>query len=345
MNVQQLRYLVAVSDFGSVSAAARSLDVTQPVISRSVRAFEVEHGVTVFGLRGGRLVPTEAGKAVVDAARDALAAIDTVEQKARAAGGQAELLIASTPTNGLLLTRALSELGRCEPGLALRVIRASDSDDVIRRVQGGEAEIGFSELIPWGRDQQLTSKAIAEVEVVLVSPTGTDLPVAVSWDDVVTQPLIMPPAGSDRRELIIDMATKTSGTTPHASLVTDDRGTWIAAAQAGMGSFLSYLCVMVGIEGVEIRPFIPPQTVTVGFIQRTGPISRAAARLMDLAQAAPASLLGDLQHGSVGRDDEPNGLAPELLGGLGLATHSGLPPASFRPPSGVHQRGARPLTR
>ena len=75
MNVQQLRYLVAVSDFGSVSAAARSLDVTQPVISRSVRAFEVEHGVTVFGLRGSRLVPTEAGKAVVDAARDALAAI------------------------------------------------------------------------------------------------------------------------------------------------------------------------------------------------------------------------------------------------------------------------------
>ena len=65
MNVQQLRYLVAVSDFGSVSAAARSLGVTQPVISRSVHAFEVEHGVTVFGLSGTRLVITEEARAIV----------------------------------------------------------------------------------------------------------------------------------------------------------------------------------------------------------------------------------------------------------------------------------------
>ena len=92
MNVQQLRYLVAVSDLGSVSAAARSLHVTQPAVSRSIRSFEVEHGVTVFSLSGRRLVPTEAGITVVDAARRALAAIDAVELEARAAGGQAELL-------------------------------------------------------------------------------------------------------------------------------------------------------------------------------------------------------------------------------------------------------------
>ena len=65
MNVRQLRYLVAVSDLGSVSAAARSLHVTQPAISRSLRAFEVEHDVTVFTLSGRRLIPTEAGTAVV----------------------------------------------------------------------------------------------------------------------------------------------------------------------------------------------------------------------------------------------------------------------------------------
>jgi DNA-binding transcriptional LysR family regulator len=286
MNIQQLRYLVAVSDFGSVSAAARSLGVTQPVISRSVRAFEVEHGVTVFVRRGRRLVPTEAGLAVVESAGEALAAIDTVEKKAREAGGQSELAIVTTPTNGLLLTTALSELGRCEPGLELRVCRAGGADEVLRRVQDGEAEIGFSELIPWVRDGQLTSTPIAEVEVVLVSPNGTDLPASVSWDDVVTQPLIMPPAGSNRRQLINDMTTRTAGTTPHVSLVTEDRGTWIAAAQAGMGSFLSYRCVVAGQEDVEIRRFIPPQMVTVGFMQRTGPLSTAAARFVDLVRVA-----------------------------------------------------------
>src|SRR5271169_3989165 len=79
MNVQQLRYLIAVSDFGSVSAAARSLGVTQPVVSRSIHAFEDEQGVTVFALSGTRLVVTEAAQEIVHAARDALTAFDAVE--------------------------------------------------------------------------------------------------------------------------------------------------------------------------------------------------------------------------------------------------------------------------
>jgi DNA-binding transcriptional LysR family regulator len=293
MNIQQLHYLVAVSDFGSVSAAARSLGVTQPVVSRSIRAFEAEQGVTVFSLRGRRLVPTEAGRAVVDAARDALAAIDTVEQKARKVGGQAELAIVATPTNGLLLTTALSELGRCDPGLKLRLSRASDAHDVLRSIQQGNAEIGFSELMPWALDHQLTSQPIAEMEVVLVSPPGTDLPESVSWDDVATQPLIMPPAGSDRRDLIVDTAARTAGTIPHVSLVSEDRGAWIAAARAGMGSFLSYERVVVGLQGVEIRPFTPPQIVTVGFIHRTGPVSQAGRRFIDLV----GTLLSSSSHG------------------------------------------------
>lgn len=286
MNVQQLRYLVAVSDSGSVSAAARSLGITQPVISRAVRAFEAEQRVTVFALCGRSLVPTEAGKDIVDAARDALTAIDAVGQTARRLSGRrAELVIATTPTNGLLLTPALSELSRCEPGLELRVSRASDTDDVVRKVQAGEAEIGFSELVQGIHDDQLTSEPVAEEDVVLVSPIGTDLPPAISWDDVVALPLIAPPADSDRRRLILEAAARATGTTPRISLVTEDRGAWIAAAQAGMGSFLSYLLIVHGYDGVEIRPFTPPQTITVGFVHRHGSVSDVANRFMELAKA------------------------------------------------------------
>ena len=88
MNVQQLRYLIAVSDFGSVSAAARSLGVTQPVVSRSIHAFEAEHGVTMFALSGTRLVVTEEGEPIVDAARDALAAFDA--RRTDGAGGEGQ---------------------------------------------------------------------------------------------------------------------------------------------------------------------------------------------------------------------------------------------------------------
>jgi DNA-binding transcriptional LysR family regulator len=284
MNVQQLRYLVAVSDLGSVSAAARSLHVTQPAISRAIRSFEVEHGVTIFRLSGRRLVPTEAGTTVIDAARRALDAIDAVELEARAVGGQAELelVIATTPTNGLLLTSALSELGREETDLEIKVQRAGDTDEVLRMVQDRQAEIGFRELHP-GVDLALITKPLAEMDIVLVSPRDSDLPAAVTWDDVVRQPLILPPTGSGRRQLIDDQIARSARDAPQVALILEDRGSWVAAAQAGMGSFFSYRCLVAGLEGLVVRPFDPPQSVTVGFVHRAGPLSRPAARLIEIA--------------------------------------------------------------
>jgi len=284
MKVQQLRYLVAVSDFGSLSAAARSLGVTQPVISRSVHAFETEHGVTLFALAGTRLVVTEAGEPIVDAARDALAAFDIVGQTVQAMRDGREFVIATTPTNGLLLTKALSELRRSEPGLVIRVRRANDAEDVLRIVQDGTAEIGFSEMTPLVRDRELIAVLVAELEVVFVSPVGTDLPREVTWKDVVMQPLIVPPPDSGRRELINEMAMKASGTIPQSTVVFEDRGSWMAAAQAGMGSFLSYRCVVADHEDIEIRPFTPPQAVPVGFVHRDRELSTAAKRFIDLAR-------------------------------------------------------------
>jgi LysR family transcriptional regulator, nitrogen assimilation regulatory protein len=291
MTVQQLRYLVAVSEFGSVSAAARSLGVSQPVISRSVHAFEAEYGVTVFGLSGRRLVFTEAAQAVVSAARDALAAIDAVGQTAQTVRDRQELVVATTPTNGLLLTKALSELRQWEPNLAIRVCRADDADDVLRKVSDGVAEIGFSELTPLARNRRLTVLPVVKLEVVFVSPVGTDLPPAVSWSDVVTQPLIVPPSDSGRRELINEMGMRAAGTIPQATVVFEDRGSWIAAAQAGIGSFLSYRCVVADHERIEIRPFTPPQSVTVGFVHQDIEISRTAALFVDLARARVSAWL------------------------------------------------------
>ena len=292
MNVQQLRYLIAVSDLGSVSAAARSLGVTQPVVSRSIHAFETEQGVTVFALSGTRLVVTEAAREIVTAARNALTALDAVEQTAQSVRHKRELVIATTPTNGLLLTEALGELHRCEPGLVISVCRADDADHVLRFVQDGLAEIGFSELTPLIGDNPLIEMPVAELEVVFVSPLGTDLPAAVTWNDVVKQPLIVPPPDSGRRTLINAMAKSASGTTPQETIVFEDRGSWLAGAQAGMGSFLSYRCLVADHERVEIRPFTPLQAVTVGFVRHDVELSTDAARIVDLTRATYAKAVG-----------------------------------------------------
>lgn len=297
MNVQQLRYLVAVSDFGSVSAAARSLGVTQPVVSRSIHAFEVEQGVTVFARSGTRLVVTDAAQEIVTAARAALAALDAVEQTTQGVRHRREIVIATTPTNGLLLTKALGELRRREPDLVISVCRATDAAHVLQIVQDGVAEIGFSELTPVIAENLLTEIPVADLEVVFVSPLGTDLPAAVTWHDVVLQPLIVPPPESGRRTLINTMARSASGTTPQETIVFEDRGSWLAAAQAGMGSFLSYRCLVADHERVEIRPFAPPQSVTVGFVRRAAELSVEANRIVELTRVTYATSVAATQAG------------------------------------------------
>ena len=102
---------------------------------------------------------------------------------------------------------------------------------------------------------------------------------------LLLQTLILPPASSGRRQLIDEVAAPACGSHPQASLVIEERSSWVAASQAGMGSFLSYRPVVARLEHVEIRSFQPMRTAMVGFVHRAGPVSAAAAELIRTAQA------------------------------------------------------------
>ena len=57
----QLRALLATVEAGSLSAAAKRLNLTQPTLGRQVAALEEQLGIAVFERVGRRLVLTEAG--------------------------------------------------------------------------------------------------------------------------------------------------------------------------------------------------------------------------------------------------------------------------------------------
>src|SRR5690349_3632575 len=124
MNLQQLRYLIAAADTGSVSGAARENRVSQPVASRALHSLEVGLGVTLFRLDGRRLVPTEAGLAVAAAARLALDAVDNVERTARRLAIERELVVVATPTNSALLSPIVAAYMKRRPAVSLNLRRA-----------------------------------------------------------------------------------------------------------------------------------------------------------------------------------------------------------------------------
>lgn len=99
-NWDDLRYVLAVAESGSVSAAARELGVNHATVLRRITAFEDTHGAEVFerSQQGYRLRPDRAD--VIEAARVAAIALGRVGHLLRTGGvGQGDLLrLTSTDT-------------------------------------------------------------------------------------------------------------------------------------------------------------------------------------------------------------------------------------------------------
>ena len=69
MNITELRYLVAIKKWGSVSAAAKQLYAAQPNVSKALKNLEGEYGLRIFERLVHRHDPHRAGAAVHRAGR------------------------------------------------------------------------------------------------------------------------------------------------------------------------------------------------------------------------------------------------------------------------------------
>ena len=63
MNITELRYLVAIMKWGSVSAAAKQMYAAQPNVSKALKNLEEEYGIRMFERSSTGMIPTEQGRA------------------------------------------------------------------------------------------------------------------------------------------------------------------------------------------------------------------------------------------------------------------------------------------
>ncbi|MFN7144997.1 MAG: LysR family transcriptional regulator, partial [Myxococcota bacterium] len=84
MSLDQLQAVVTIAEEGTLVRAARRLHISQPPLTRKVRALEDELGVALFDRGPGGMRPTAAGERLLQRARGILAEVERAAVEARA---------------------------------------------------------------------------------------------------------------------------------------------------------------------------------------------------------------------------------------------------------------------
>jgi DNA-binding transcriptional LysR family regulator len=126
MTLVHLRHLLSLAQTGSFSKSAAALFLTQPALSRSIRALETELGQTLFDRIGRRSELTPVGREVVERARQLVgAADDLLDSGAQMGLGNAGTLrigLGSGP-GAMLMTPLLMHMATHHPRLRLEISR------------------------------------------------------------------------------------------------------------------------------------------------------------------------------------------------------------------------------
>lgn len=157
-----LRSFLAVIDAGSLLGAARQLGSHQPTLSRHVAELESQLGVPLFERTGRGLVPTAAGRGMVDAARelaDAAAKVRLAVDGLRAVVVGSVRLSCSQVVATYLMPRILVALRRQYPDVQFELVASNAQSNLLRR----EADIAVRLVRP--RQSSLMARKLGELSI------------------------------------------------------------------------------------------------------------------------------------------------------------------------------------
>jgi DNA-binding transcriptional LysR family regulator len=284
MELRELRVLVAVADYGSVSRAAKELHQSPSSVSQTLAALEAELDVRLFTRVARGMVPTDVGKAVLEPARRVLREAETT----RTAAASIEGLLAGTITvmfprsTVLWVADLVSAFHADHPRVSFRLHPDLDTSipELLRR---GECDIGImrTEQVP----DDLATAPVGSFTPMVVVPEGHALArrPSLRLDDLDGVDMVAP---STRLGHDFEVMCKRANVTPNVVAETDHPEIALALIRAGLGvSILPAECAAIALgRGVVIVPFAPAVSVTLAIVSRHDePLAPAAEAFRALA--------------------------------------------------------------
>lgn len=236
MHLQQLITFCRVVDLGSFTQAAQELNLSQPAVTKQIKALEAELGVQLLSRRGRQLRLTAAGDLVYPFAKRI---INTVEECRNAlhnlqAPGRGTLSIGTVPTIALFnLPGLLAQFAQENPLVSVRV-RTGSNPEVVDMVLRGEVDVGILPL-PFTHEDLQTTPLFYDPILIISSPQAPWakrswlLPVELSQ-----LPMICYRRGTQFRNFV-DAHFDAAGITPNEVMEMDSHEAVKTMVQQGFG--------------------------------------------------------------------------------------------------------------
>jgi DNA-binding transcriptional LysR family regulator len=235
MEIYQLRTFLAVARLGHLTRAAEQLHLTQPALSKQIKALELELGVLLFDRQPSGMVLTREGRALFpQAERTLLGAMDMLNQARLLRGEVAgDLLIGTViDPDTLRLGAFLGALLAYFPKVHAR-LQHGISGTVLHRVKAGEIDVGF--YIGPVLEPDITSVPVRTLQYLVVAPPDWQERLQTAdWAALSAMPWIGTPPQSSQHRLVQTMFAE-RGMSVRTVIEADQEASMVSLVRTGVG--------------------------------------------------------------------------------------------------------------
>ncbi|MBV7242708.1 MULTISPECIES: LysR family transcriptional regulator [Streptomyces] len=258
MELQQMRYVVAVAETNNFTRAAQRCLVVQSALSHQIARLEKELGARLFERTSRRVRLTPAGAAFLPAARQCLDAAERAAAEVAAAVGEVRgrLTVGLIPTVAAVdIPAVLKDFHQRHPKARVN-LSVGASDELVEQVRQGEIEVAFLGMPVTARPRGVMARELARERLIAVVSPAHPLAGAYSVDlrRLSAEVFVDLPAKTAGRAQS-DLAFAAAGLTREVAFEVTNADYLARLVGAGLGVALlppSYVARLAGVTTIEV---------------------------------------------------------------------------------------------
>lgn len=166
MTLQQLKYIIAIAECGSITSAAQRLLIAQPTLSKSVSELEKEMGITIFYRNNRGIFLSDEGSKFLSYARQVIEQSELLEQRYKQKKAIRRVFSISSQHYAFVVNAFVALVKEYGENKYEFTLRESRTHDIIEDVRTSRSELGVLFLSKFNSEVILRIIHNADLEFV-----------------------------------------------------------------------------------------------------------------------------------------------------------------------------------